>query len=48
MKRTVEFTPISNKAVLLQEETSLVEDSEQERMAMERELEELLQEFLAT
>lgn len=48
MKRTVEFTPISNKAVLLQEEASIVEDSEQERMAMERELEELLQEFLAT
>lgn len=47
MKRTVEFTPISNKAVLLQETNSFVEDQGQERMAMERELEELLQEFLA-
>lgn len=48
IKRTVEFTPISNRAALPEESISLLEESEQDRMAMERELEELLQEFLAT
>lgn len=48
IKRTVEFTPISNRTALPEESISLLEESEQDRMAMERELEELLQEFLAT
>lgn len=46
--RTIEFTPISNRTAIPEESFSLMEQTEEDKIAMERELEELLQEFLAT